>query len=866
MPIKPSSLVSIINQNKDKKLVATKIIETNPKVLPVIPKLISDADTSRSMANPDNRLNINRSLLENIYHKIKSVKQNNKNIIKLFPDIELAIQILVSSILSPKKMTDIQLNYKLDKNFDINTVAVANIIEKVKTYINDEYELEEKLPEILREALFNSGAYALAVIPESSVDEIINTDLLPSYSTEDFKQRADIIISNLVKPINILNIGDRVVPLETTGKPSADNLIKHMASEAYVNITDNIGILRFSKIREKINKSLVNNAIKRNTAISTESREKLDYMDIFRQKSSISQIKDIEFVKTKTETKRKSVGKPMVIKIPTEAVIPIFIPGDETEHIGYFILLDETGKPLNTEIKDTDMSQLNSVINQSSQGSQLTPVQKAYNSLVGDNTTNVDINQLFNLYKDVLERQIYQSVKNSLYGSNIEIANKNDIYFLMFTRALGEQRTSVLYVPKEMLVYFAFYYNELGLGKSLLENLSVLCSLRAILLFSKVMAYAKQSIDVTKVNIALDPNDPDPEKTIEQVQDSVLKLRQNYFPLGINNPVDLVNWIQRAGLQFSYSNNPLLPNIQIDFENANIQHTVPSSELEEDLRKQTILALGLTPETIDSGFTPEFATTVVNNNILLSKRVSIYQKSTMKHLSAFLSAIIYNDEDLRTELRKEILENIDALNDQLSDDEKQLLTKSKDEFIEYFLNKFGESLYIELPKPENTNLTNLSAEYDIYKDNLEKVLDSVLSSEIFTENIAGELSQHIDTIKNVYKHHLLRTWMANNNFYPEALEFGKQNNENDDADKLIEIIQEHLVGTSRNSDKLLNLLQTYKDALNKDLEKISGDGASSSSFSGSSTDDNGDENSEGGGGGGTDDFGLDLGSDTDLTL
>jgi hypothetical protein len=257
-----------------------------------------------------------------------------------------------------------------------------------------------------------------------------------------------------------------------------------------------------------------------------------------------------------------------------------------------FILLDETGKPLNTEIKDTDMSQLNSVINQSSQGSQLTPVQKAYNSLVGDNTTNVDINQLFNLYKDVLERQIYQSVKNSLYGSNIEIANKNDIYFLMFTRALAEQRTSVLYVPKEMLVYFAFYYNELGLGKSLLENLSVLCSLRAILLFSKVMAYAKQSIDVTKVNIALDPNDPDPEKTIEQVQDSVLKLRQNYFPLGINNPVDLVNWIQRAGLQFSYSNNPLLPNIQIDFENANIQHTVPSSELEEDLRKQTILALG----------------------------------------------------------------------------------------------------------------------------------------------------------------------------------------------------------------------------------------------------------------------------------
>ena len=860
MPVNPSSLVSIIKQNKDKKMVATKIIETNPKVLPVLPKLISDPETSRSMMTKDDRLNINRNLLENIYHKIKSVKQNNKNIIKLFPDIELAIQILVSSILSPKKMTDIQLNYKLDKNFNINTVALANIIEKVKTYINDEYELEEKLPEILREALFSSGAYALAIIPESSVDEVINTDLLPSYSTEDFKQRADILIHNLSKPINILGTLNRTVALETT--PKLDNFIQHLASESFVNITDNIGVLKFNSIREKINKSIVNNAIKKNIAISTESREKLDYLDIFRQKTSISANKDIEFIKTKTETKRKSIGKPMVIKIPTESVIPIFIPGDETEHIGYFILLDETGKPLNTEIKDTDVSQLNSVINQSSTSSQLSPVQKAYNSLVGDTNTNVDVNQLFSMYKDVLERQIYQSVKNSLYGSNIEIANKNDIYFLMFTRALADQRTSVLYVPKNLLIYFAFYYSELGIGKSLLENLSVLCSLRAILLFSKVMAYAKQSIDVTKVNISLDPNDPDPEKTIEQVQDSVLKLRQNYFPLGINNPVDLVNWIQRAGLQFSYSNNPLLPNIQIDFENANIQHTIPSSELEEDLRKQTILALGLTPETIDSGFTPEFATTVVNNNILLSKRVSIYQKALIKHLSNMLSTIIYNDEDLRNQLRKEILENLDSLNEQLDDEEKQLLTKNKDEFVEYFLNKFGESLYIELPKPENTNLTNLSAEYDIYKDNLDKVLDSVMSSEIFSENIAGELSNHIDTIKNIYKHHLLRAWMANNNFYPEVLEFAKPNNEADDADKLIDLIKEHLVGTSRNADKLLNLLQTYKEALNKDLESLSGEAGASSSSSSSDSSSSEDENMNNEGGGG-DDFGI---SDADLDL
>lgn len=827
MPINTDSLIEVINKNKNKKLVASKIIESNPKVLPILPKLILNKDASKNIDRED-RLNINRNILESIYYKIKNTKENNKNIIKLFPDIELAIQILISSILSPKKMTDIQLNYKLDKNFHNNSPVIASLIEKVKTYINDEYELEDKLPDILREALFNSGAYAIAIIPESSVDEIINTDLLPSYSTEEFKQKSEVIIHNLTKPINILNVSSKNVSLKETSSNPID-LIEYMVSESFVKITDNINILRFSNIKEKITKSLISNSLKRNVSISQESLDKLNYLDIFRYKSNTNVIKDIEFVKLKNETKRKTIGKPMVVKIPTESIIPIFIPGDETNHIGYFVLLDEAGKPLNTEISDKNIDRINVTVNSNGIANQLTPIQKAYNNLINNSTNNVDVNQLFDLYKDVLEKQIYSSIKNSLYGSNLDIANKNDIYFLMFTRALSNQKTNILYIPKELLVYFAFYYNELGTGKSLLDNLSILSSLRAILLFSKTMAYAKQSIDVTKVNISLDPNDPDPEKTIEQVQDSVLKLRQNYFPLGINNPVDLVNWIQRSGLQFSYENNPLLPNIKIDFENANLTHTIPNSDLEEELRKQTILALGLSPETIDNGFSPEFATTIVNNNILLSKRVLIYQKTLIRHLTKFLNIIIYNDEELRVNLKKYLIENIDSLSEGLDNEEKQLLVKDKGEFIEYFLNKFADSLYIELPKPENTNIANLSAEFDIYKENLEKVIDSVISTEIFNEDISGDFSTHIDTIKNVYKHYLLRKWMSDNNYYPEALKISEVNDE--EVEGLLNIILTHLNYTNRNGVKLITTLQKFKDAINKDISGVNNSVTDSSSDS-----------------------------------
>ena len=819
MPVSPNSLISVINQNKTKKQLATKIVETNPKTVSIVPKLIRDKTVSGDVEN-DN-FNVNRGLLEDIYNRIRTVEQDNKHITKLFPDIELAIQILVSSILSPKKMTDIQLNYKFNKKLSINSAISSKILENVKNYINEHYELEEKLPEIVREALFTSGAYVQAIIPESSVDDVINTDLIPSYSAEDFMSRVDYVFTKIVEPINFSRPTEKTsISLESSSvKPKT--LAEYMVSNDLLNITDNANIINFAKIKDKIQSSLIRSSFKRNVAISQESLDKINYMDIFRRKNS-SGVKNIEFIKTKTETTRKSISKPMIVKIPTESIIPVFIPGNESEHIGYFILLDETGKPLSTDINQNNLNQINSILNQSNVGQQ-TPIQKAYNNLVTNTISNFNVNELFELYKDVLEKQIYSSVKSSLYGSNTEISSKNDIYFLMFTRALADQKTNLLFIPKDLIVYFAFQYNDIGIGKTLLENLTVLSSMRAILLFSKVMAYAKQSIDVTKVNISLDPNDPDPEKTIEQIQDSVLKLRQNFFPLGMNNPVDLINWIQRAGLQFAYENNPLLPNVKIDFENANISHTIPNSELEEDLRKQSIIALGLSPESVDNGFTPEFATTVVNNNILLSKRIAIYQKALCKHLCKFIDLLIYNDEDLRSELRAYLLESLAALEESLTEDEKQLLNKDKLAFIEYYITRISQHIEVELPKPENTNIVNLAAEFSIYKENLEIVIDSIISSEIFAEDITGEISSHIDTIKNVYKHHLLRKWCINNNYYNEIFTISSENEE--DIENLLTSMVSHLTLTSKTGDKLFNIMQKFKLALNKDLANISGDAA-----------------------------------------
>jgi hypothetical protein len=808
--INTNRLIDVINSNKDKKVKASKIIDSLPNTVTVLPKLIKG--TSPVDVKKDD-INVNRSTFEQLYQSTFRTRQNNEHIVKLFPDIELSIQILVSSILSPKNMVDVVLNYKLDDSMDIAPSVSSELLNIIKKDINKQYKLEDILPDIVRESLFESGAYITTVIPESSVDEVINSDLIANFSTENIKLHVDNVLHDLTSNLNILSIQENKV--EKSDGKAVDKVhafVSDLATESNLKITDNYNLLKFSKLKEQIRKGVVKKSIRNKTAVSQESVDLINYTDIFRQKGTSISNKQVEIIKTKGESKRSSFGRPLVLKLNTESVIPVFSPNQPSDHIGYFVLLDENGFPLTTDT-ETKANTQNMYSNDSTQ-SQMSVTEKAYKNLINTGTT-VDTKKLFDTYRTIIEKKLYKTINNSLYGSEVKIASKNEIYQLMFSRALLEQKTTLLFIPEELVCYTAFYYNKTGVGRSLLENLSILSSLRAIVLFAKIMAYSKMAIDVTKVNVALDPDDPDPEKTIEQIQDSVLKMRQNYFPLGINNPVDLVDWIHRAGLQFSYESVPGIPNVKIDFENANIQHTLPDVELDDNLRKLTIMSLGLSPEVVDSGFNAEFATTVVNNNILLAKRVGIYQKKLLIHLKKYIKIVATNDEELRYKIRTFIEQNIENLN--LSASDQALHKTNQVQFYDTYIDRFVDNIFVELPKPENTNITNLTQEYDVYKESLDKVLDSVLSTEVITPGLSGELSSHVDEIKSTYKHYLLRKWMSDNNFYPEVFDITR--NDTSDNNNLVGNLQEELTILMSNLGNIYKDMQKFKKSSDLDMNQ-----------------------------------------------
>ena len=231
----------------------------------------------------------------------------------------------------------------------------------------------------------------------------------------------------------------------------------------------------------------------------------------------------------------------------------------------------------------------------------------------------------------------------------------------------------------------------------------------------------------------------------------------------------------------------------------------------------------------------------------------VYQKALCKSLEKLVGMFVYNDEDLRSRLRKILTENEKVLVSGLSQTHKEMMNKDKEGFVETFIDLISENLVVELPKPENTNMTNLAAEYEVYKAGLESVIDSVVSSEIFSEDITGVLSDHIETVKNVYKHFLLRQWCADNNYFPEAMKI--TNSSKKEVEVFMTAIVGHLTGTMSNSTELLTVMQKFKEAVGKDLATISGEGGEVSSSGGDS---GGEGYGSGDEGGAEDDFDASL--------
>ena len=880
-----SEVRKIVQQMGGKKPAGS--ILTDPELASVIAKLQRPRDrVDTAISNPDGASGMTVAGAQGISQSIMARMEDNQNTMQLFPDIELAEQIVISSILAPKDMGSSELIYKLTDN-RFPAVLTNELLGVLKEHISKNYKLREQCSDILSDAMFKKGSHVKAILPESAVDELINSNSV--VATENIFP-SDIFADRTGSSLTSMNLLGSPVPKDTTERRNPKYVLESIvnagagvspsiynedesvrkALEGLVEVTDNYNLLKFQKLVDAISVSSVRKAVgtrldKASMTFATESYKFFEgkraegkmteeQMKQLLYRNSVSQYKPFLTIPSKDNLRRKSVGRPMVIDIPSEAAVPIHVPGSPEKHIGYMVPVDADGNfiTLGSAFDNvTGMAgMMSSDKSNSSLGSLLT--EKARKNLAAQNEQPT-IENATEIYADIIEKDFLQRLANGKYGRELRIGRNMDIMRIMLIRALKAQFTRLVYVPAEYVTYFAFKYHDNGVGKSYLDDLANITSLRALVLFSKTMARVKSSIETTHVNVKLDPRDHDPAGTLEKAKHLIAKTRQQFFPHGLNRVVDLTDWISRAGIQITFEGHPKMPTTSFDFETKNMQHPPPDDGLEEDFRYQTYMHFGLSPDAVDTAAKSDFATVIEKSSIMFSKRVTVWSDAFSEDLTDYARKILNNDNELIDALLEVLKNHKSEIDSMMTDEEKEFYTTHPKEFSEFLIYQFSSSLKVDLPKPEFTSLQNMNTSFTDRANAYKAAIEYVIDESVLPSDLGGEASNYVATLQKVWLAGLMRKWMAENNYVPEVMEISQLSEEGKPAIDLLELTESHSKNLMLAVATLLNKVKSARVATDADLAKINA-GDSSSSGVDTSSSSSSEDTGEGEEGGGEDDF------------
>jgi len=817
------------------------------------------------------------ALVTGVTSRTASNVNDATNMRQVLPDMELASQVLVSSIISPNDMMSTELNFT--STADELAELLPVLLEIPKKYFKETYKIEDQLANILDLCLFKQGAYPLAILPEAAIDEIINSDKvistesLTNVMSEDFKNDGQPKSWGFLGASTVT--WDKGIPSHRT--TSFESLTKSFDPTADVgtkmgcldvHVTDNLSVLKIPFVQDKmVNQRLAARMNVRDmamesvaTSLNTKSPDGKKTPEMIEQERRELRAKlyrprnfkytPIVAVKSLSQLDKETVGHPMIMTLPAESVIPVHVPGSPEEHIGYFIAVDRHGNPIKVNQSQDFFAEMNYNINVAKEMSSQLLAQTRRAAEGKQMANDMMLEETQRMFNEVAEAELTSRLINGIYGDNVKVSNAPMLYRVMLARMLQRQMTQLIYVPVSLMTYIAFDYNDFGVGKSLLEETKILGSIRAILLFSNTMAAIKNSVQHVNIGIEFDPNDPDPSRTLETAMHEYMKTRVTQFPIGSTNPLDITSFIQNAGIQIQTSGHPAMPETKFNVEERSTNHAKVDTELSEELKKRHLQSLGIAPETVDLSMNVDFATSVVSSNILLAKRAMLYQDKLCSFLEDFIRKYIINSSSLL----ERIVKTIDANREKVAS-----LEKYKDLDTMRLAAFFIESIKVMLPRPDMSQIEMQSAAFDNFNKLLDATLPAFVSSDLFDTSLMGEVGNSLDKAIAATKAAFQRQWLQDNNVMPQLFKLVTADAADNDAFDLMRTTKTLQDGLANSLLKFMKVEMVAAAKRDKELQKVKdatgvepGGGSSGGDDSGGSgTDDGGggDDSFDFGGGG-----------------
>jgi len=667
----------------------------------------------------------------------------------LAPEVEQAAAIFIPSILSPNDLQEDSLSYNLD-NVNLSPEQCKDVLNIVREHFNF-LDINNKLSEWLNEAIYGSGSKPVMILPEVFLKTLIEQSVVSNESFGSIEQYflddniyTDEVISMESCISGASDIIDVTVGMESImndmpeqpkNKKDVDkfiisveqSIVKSINSNELVNIHQNPSVVGLSSLKKEYTKKKLTKSIE-DGLLPTLS-------DVKYKHDTVVSFGDIGY------NEDDQYGNPLMLELPSESVIPIITPGSPHDHIGYFVLIDENGNPVDIEASDDKDVPISSLKN-------------SFNAMFGNCGNLLGINnksssgkqQLVNhIYENMLNRYILKTLK-TMNMDNVDISKNPSIYKCMFRRLLEHKKTRIVFVPTDLLIYYRFNHHKDGTGKSKIEDIKFVLSLRITLMVSRILTSMDNAVQRQKVSIKFSDKDANILSTAKAIRNSIVEEKLTNFTY---NPESVVKSITERGISVVPEQIPGLERFDVSLEDTNKNRPVPDTDLMDDTGKMLVNGLGPPAAAMNNLSDAEYSRSVATTNLFFSKQIKGYQAKTCTLTTDLVRAYIKFSKPLRQ-----------AITDIIKSDSTDDGSVDIDTLNETELHNIIDNISVSLPAPNIAPDKAGFENFESFHDIIDKLVDNIYSTDLVDRDSEEDLNK----LKAFMKNRMTRQYLVNSGF------------------------------------------------------------------------------------------------------
>lgn len=608
------------------------------------------------------------------------------------PEIKKARNILIPSIMSPTDMYGEQITVGLECP-NLDDKIKNSIAELITEYMNNKIKIGKSIAEWIGEAMFDTGAAPVLILPKKSI-KILTKDVQNNTTVLDDKKEN--------KYIDTCTIGTEAfcgteAGLDLSIPFTNERVVANISDES---LNDIIEKGKCSDVKQKIASNLSSNFNVsfdfRKVSSLNDSISKANKAVDDKLKSLISTYGN-EKVYTISDDNGPNINdEPIIHKLPANSVIPIHVPGSPKSHIGYFIIVDEYGNPI-----DGNYRKINE---QHSVGS---PFLASINSMImkGLDSPEKKYNALSSVFELTLKKTLSESLKSKGIDG-IEFPESNNLYSCIFSRAMANEKITLVYVTSSNLAYFAYDFREDGTGKGIMEDSNFIIAMRTAFLIARVITALNNSTDKKKITFDMDDNQgTNVEQIMGMIKDAYIN--KNMYNLD-HNPMTVMRDIVSRSISVVPSGMKGISDLKLETTTSQGQANKPDDGIENILTNFIVTTTNVPHAALNELGENEFSRSITTTNLLFANYIRGAQTITCSNAEILVKAFVRNSSHLLTKIIEVLKQNKIDIKD------KSVLDK--------YLNYIIGNIFITLPSP---TVSPNKARYKELEDIIETIIKVV---------------------------------------------------------------------------------------------------------------------------------------------